>query len=189
VARTKAGCDDVGSEAVLPDRDGNGGGGGGGARLSEAATGVGSATDRGGAVVLARGGEHVRLPADLGDIADADETQPVVEKRGVEVVTECQLATDHQFTQIRTGADGAPELHDRKHWLDARQLLVPPANAAAQLFTTADPSLVRSCADPTCTLWFYERTKSHRRRWCSMAVCGNRAKARNHRQGERRRQD
>ncbi len=97
------------------------------------------------------------------------------------------LAADHQFTQIRTGADGARELHERRHWLDARQLLVPPADAAAQLFTTADRSLVRNCEDPTCTLWFYDRTKSHRRRWCSMAVCGNRAKARNHRQFERSR--
>jgi predicted RNA-binding Zn ribbon-like protein len=26
-------------------------------------------------------------------------------------------------------------------------------------------------------LWFFDRTKSHRRRWCSMAVCGNRHKA------------
>ncbi len=95
------------------------------------------------------------------------------------------LATDHQFTQLRAGADGAPELHERRHWLDGRQLLVPPAGAAAQLFTTADQTLVRNCEGPTCTLWFYDRTKSHRRRWCSMAVCGNRAKARNHRQRER----
>jgi len=31
-------------------------------------------------------------------------------------------------------------------------------------------------------MWFYDRTKSHRRRWCSMALCGNRAKARAHRE-------
>lgn len=99
------------------------------------------------------------------------------------------LAIDHRFTQIRTSADHAPELHERREWLDARQLLVPPADAAAQLFTTGDQSLVRNCEDPSCRLWFYDRTKSHRRRWCSMAVCGNRAKARSHRQRELRRRD
>lgn len=99
------------------------------------------------------------------------------------------LAADRRFTQIRTGADGTPEIHERRHWLDARQLLVPPADAVAQLLTTGDRGLVRTCEDPTCTLWFYDRTKSHRRRWCSMAVCGNRAKARNHRQRELSRRD
>ncbi|NEJ40784.1 CGNR zinc finger domain-containing protein, partial [Rhizobium ruizarguesonis] len=27
-----------------------------------------------------------------------------------------------------------------------------------------------------CTLFFLDTTKSHRRRWCSMALCGNRMK-------------
>lgn len=99
------------------------------------------------------------------------------------------LAADRRFTQIRTGADGTPEIHERRHWIDALQLLVPPADAVAQLLTTGDRGLVRTCEDPTCTLWFYDRTKSHRRRWCSMAVCGNRAKARNHRQRELSRRD
>ncbi|HEX8403835.1 MAG TPA: CGNR zinc finger domain-containing protein, partial [Duganella sp.] len=33
------------------------------------------------------------------------------------------------------------------------------------------------CEHPECILWFYDRTKSHKRRWCSMALCGNRYKA------------
>ena len=36
--------------------------------------------------------------------------------------------------------------------------------------------LIRECEHPDCVLWFYDRTKSHRRRWCSMALCGNRHK-------------
>jgi predicted RNA-binding Zn ribbon-like protein len=76
------------------------------------------------------------------------------------------------------------ELVRARHWHDPQQLLVPAAEAAARLLTTGDRSLVRHCEGPTCTLWFYDRTKSHRRRWCSMAVCGNRAKARTHRERE-----
>ena len=33
---------------------------------------------------------------------------------------------------------------------------------------------------------FYDRSKSHARRWCSMAVCGNCAKATAHRARDRR---
>ncbi|KQV53827.1 MULTISPECIES: ABATE domain-containing protein [unclassified Duganella] len=57
-----------------------------------------------------------------------------------------------------------------------QQLLAPLAEAAAQLLATADFKLVRKCEDHACTLWFLDRTKSHRRRWCSMALCGNRNK-------------
>jgi predicted RNA-binding Zn ribbon-like protein len=57
-----------------------------------------------------------------------------------------------------------------------QQLLAPLAEAAAGLLATADFTLVRKCEDHHCTLWFLDRTKSHRRRWCSMALCGNRNK-------------
>lgn len=56
-------------------------------------------------------------------------------------------------------------------------LLGPLAEAVAQLLVEGDFSLVRQCEHPDCILWFYDRTKSHKRRWCSMAVCGNRYKA------------
>jgi predicted RNA-binding Zn ribbon-like protein len=54
------------------------------------------------------------------------------------------------------------------------------AAEAAELLTTADPALLRRCGDSNCILVFYDTSKSHRRRWCSMSVCGNRAKASGH---------
>jgi len=51
------------------------------------------------------------------------------------------------------------------------------AEAVATLLAEGDFTLVRQCEHPECILWFYDRTKSHRRRWCSMALCGNRHKA------------
>ena len=51
------------------------------------------------------------------------------------------------------------------------------AEAAAQLLVEGDFDLVKQCEHPECILWFYDRTKSHKRRWCSMALCGNRHKA------------
>lgn len=56
------------------------------------------------------------------------------------------------------------------------QLFAPVVEAAADLLAYGDFDLIRKCEDASCTLWFYDRTKSHRRRWCSMAVCGNRHK-------------
>lgn len=59
---------------------------------------------------------------------------------------------------------------------NAAQCLVPLAEAAADLLAHGDFRRVRQCESDECTLWFYDRTKSHRRRWCSMALCGNRHK-------------
>jgi predicted RNA-binding Zn ribbon-like protein len=40
----------------------------------------------------------------------------------------------------------------------------------------ADFRLIRACEGSACTILFLDRTKAHARRWCSMAICGNRAK-------------
>lgn len=42
----------------------------------------------------------------------------------------------------------------------------------------AAPDGIRQCGHPSCVLWFYD--PGGRRRWCSMARCGNRAKAQRH---------
>lgn len=54
------------------------------------------------------------------------------------------------------------------------------AGAAADLLANHDPSLIRQCQGAGCILFFYDATKSHTRRWCSMAACGNRFKAAQH---------
>lgn len=58
-----------------------------------------------------------------------------------------------------------------------RDLLVPVAHYAANFFASADYSSIRKCENPKCILWFYDTSKNHSRRWCSMDLCGNRAKA------------
>jgi len=66
----------------------------------------------------------------------------------------------------------------RREWQQstAEQAVGPLAEAAAEFLATADFELVRQCESDDCVLWFYDRTKSHRRRWCSAATCGNRHK-------------
>jgi len=71
---------------------------------------------------------------------------------------------------------------DETRWRGPRSLLQPIALAIAKVICDEDFSLVRACEGHNCTLVFVDRTKSHRRRWCSMAVCGNRAKQSAHRE-------
>jgi predicted RNA-binding Zn ribbon-like protein len=92
------------------------------------------------------------------------------------------LALGRRFLRLEAGANSTLRASDQRSWDHARQLLVPPAEAAAYLLAGGEPQLVRHCEGPACTLWFYDRTKSRRRRWCSMAACGNREKARKHRE-------
>ncbi|MEU9456566.1 CGNR zinc finger domain-containing protein [Streptomyces sp. NPDC048277] len=44
---------------------------------------------------------------------------------------------------------------------------------------------LRPCANPECRLFLIDRSKTNKARWCSMAVCGNRMKARRHYQRTR----
>lgn len=67
-------------------------------------------------------------------------------------------------------------LVDRSRIPAADALLAPIAVAIAQLVSQEDAALVKACAGADCTLWFLDRTKAHRRLFCSAAACGNRAK-------------
>jgi predicted RNA-binding Zn ribbon-like protein len=69
----------------------------------------------------------------------------------------------------------------RRRWRTPDSLLLPVAQAMAQLVCDADFTQVKTCEGPTCTMVFLDTTKSRTRRWCSMAVCGNRAKQAAHR--------
>lgn len=59
-------------------------------------------------------------------------------------------------------------------------LLIPIAEAAADLLSHGDLSLLKRCQNRACVLYFYDTTKNHARRWCSMRVCGNRTKVAAH---------
>ncbi|TYQ21417.1 UNVERIFIED_ORG: putative RNA-binding Zn ribbon-like protein [Zoogloea ramigera] len=78
---------------------------------------------------------------------------------------------------LARGEDGKLALTRTARGDAVASLLGPVAEAVAQLLVEGDFTLVRQCEHPDCILWFYDRTKSHKRRWCSMASCGNRYKA------------
>lgn len=106
------------------------------------------------------------------------------------------LAEDDTYRLVEASvAERADQNEGRRHalrwrqerrWTTPERLLQPIAQAIGDLICEADFRLIRTCEGPSCTLAFYDRTKTHGRRWCSMAVCGNRAKAAAHRAKRRR---
>ena len=56
------------------------------------------------------------------------------------------------------------------------QVLVCVARSAAKLIEQGLNAPVRKCGNPNCLLYFYDVSRTRRRRWCSMAICGNRMK-------------
>ncbi|WKX72130.1 CGNR zinc finger domain-containing protein [Streptomyces sp. XD-27] len=61
-----------------------------------------------------------------------------------------------------------------------RRALAAVALAWARLIATGEAARLKRCAEHTCAEVFWDVSKNRSRRWCSMSVCGNRAKARTH---------
>jgi predicted RNA-binding Zn ribbon-like protein len=84
---------------------------------------------------------------------------------------------EHGRVRERLGPEGPErslEVDDerwRVPWLAAQNLLE---------LLRAGPDRIRRCANDACILHFYDASRGGRRQWCSMATCGNRAKARRH---------
>jgi len=55
-------------------------------------------------------------------------------------------------------------------------LLATVARSGAEIIAEGPSARLRLCANPRCGLFFYDTSRTHRRRWCSMTVCGNRHK-------------
>jgi predicted RNA-binding Zn ribbon-like protein len=101
------------------------------------------------------------------------------------------LARDAEFGQITVrgrlddqevdhgreeGAISGLAWRPQRRWHSPESLLFPIARSLADLICAEDFTYVKACEGPSCTLLFVDRTRAHGRRWCSMAVCGNRAK-------------
>jgi predicted RNA-binding Zn ribbon-like protein len=96
------------------------------------------------------------------------------------------LARDEVFGQIAARGRSEPSDHSsaniglvwqlERRWRSPESLLLPIAQEMANVICEEDFTHIKACEGHSCTLMFVDRTKSHRRRWCSMAVCGNRAK-------------
>ena len=94
------------------------------------------------------------------------------------------LERDEGFRRIVAhdhGSHSGLELLAMRRWRSPESLLLPIGEALAKFVCEEDFSHVKACEGPACTLMFADHTRGHVRRWCSMALCGNRAKQAAHR--------
>jgi predicted RNA-binding Zn ribbon-like protein len=92
------------------------------------------------------------------------------------------LERDEGFGRVaaRDHASGL-EFRAMRRWRSPEALLLPVGEALAKFVCEEDFSNVKACEGPACTLMFADHTRGRARRWCSMAICGNRAKQAAHR--------
>ncbi|MFT4132494.1 CGNR zinc finger domain-containing protein [Labrys sp. (in: a-proteobacteria)] len=87
----------------------------------------------------------------------------------------------HRIAPRRDEGHEGLEFQALRKWRSPEALLQPLAEAMGRFVCTEDFSNVKACEGASCTLVFADHTRGHRRRWCSMALCGNRAKQAAHR--------
>jgi predicted RNA-binding Zn ribbon-like protein len=94
------------------------------------------------------------------------------------------LEHDEAFNRISRHRDGDAdcfELLTMRRWHSPETLLLPIAKALAKFVCQEDFAAVKACEGQGCTLVFADRTRRRARRWCSTAICGNRAEQAAHR--------
>ena len=99
----------------------------------------------------------------------------VVPKAAIDRINSVLAEKDGHFEIVRTSDGYKSKLNIG--YEDVRDLMLPVAESAMRLICYADPSLVKKCANAECVLFFYDTSKRHGRKWCSMSICGNRSKA------------
>ncbi len=82
-------------------------------------------------------------------------------------------------TTLKRGREGYEWNVDTKSGT-ALSLLAPVLWSAGDLLAGPKLGKVRRCANPECLFLFLDDSRAGKRRWCSMASCGNRAKAKRH---------
>ena len=119
--------------------------------------------------------EHKGRPLEAADITELEPLNRLLER-------------DETFSRIAPAGKGTPagkdmpfQLLTERKWRTPEALLLPIGEVLAELVCTEEFSHVKACEGPACTLLFADHTRGHRRRWCSMALCGNRAKQAAHR--------
>ncbi|MFF0432113.1 CGNR zinc finger domain-containing protein [Streptomyces sp. NPDC004327] len=140
-------------------------------------------TDPAGLTVwLAANGLDTRFAADATTLrhtlAARDALAAVVDRPGDPAATaEVDAVLGHGRIRAILTAEGPgeePEFADAAWgpgWIAARDYLD---------LLRAAPDRIRKCAHDACILHFFDTSRNGTRRWCSMAACGNRAKASRH---------
>ena len=123
------------------------------------------------ALVRARSSRE-RLRAIVVEIASGSEPSA---RSLAKLNSELKDAAGGEYVEVRATESGLTRAH-RLRRAGPEDVLAPLARAIAAFLTEAELTNVRKCEDRACTIYFLDTSKNHRRRWCSMELCGNRNK-------------
>jgi predicted RNA-binding Zn ribbon-like protein len=97
-----------------------------------------------------------------------------VAREWVEPVNEILRVTEGHDELVWNNGEWRLEFLAREGGLE--WLLAAIARSAAEILIEGPAARLRLCANPSCGLFFSDMSRTRRRRWCSMARCGNRHK-------------
>ena len=115
--------------------------------------------------------EHMGRPLTAGSLVELEPLNALLQR-------------DETFSRIAGRRDGDRdrlELQTLRSWRSPDALLLPIGEALAKCVCEVDFANIKACEGASCTLIFADHTRRRARRWCSMAICGNRAKQAAHR--------
>ena len=115
-----------------------------------------------------------RLAAALSRALDAVLRKQRVAREWVEPVNEVLRITEGHDELVSANQNWEIQFVASESGLE--WLLAAVARSAAEIIEEGPRGRLRLCANPRCGLFFYDTSRTHRRRWCSMTVCGNRHK-------------
>jgi predicted RNA-binding Zn ribbon-like protein len=116
----------------------------------------------------------VRLRDALRKVFNAVIRHDRIDREWIEPINEILRITEGHDELAFNGSDWKMEFVAREQGSD--WLLAAIARSAAEIISEGPGACLRQCANPSCGLFFCDASRTHRRRWCSMAVCGNRHK-------------
>jgi hypothetical protein len=127
-------------------------------------------------------GHHVPVPDE--DPTPAQLGRLLAVRRAIRLLADQSTALDDWYAEMDRLLAGATfrftasgELRSAaEDWDGLADNLLPPA-----LRLAAERSRLRTCGNPLCRWLFVDRSRNRSRRWCEMAVCGNRVKVGRHR--------
>jgi predicted RNA-binding Zn ribbon-like protein len=116
----------------------------------------------------------IRLRDALRKAFGAIVRKEAIARERVEPINEILRITEGHDEIVQGDNNWKMEFKAREESLD--WLLAAVARSAAEIIVEGTQARLRICANPGCGLFFSDKSRTRRRRWCSMAICGNRHK-------------
>jgi predicted RNA-binding Zn ribbon-like protein len=116
----------------------------------------------------------IRLRDALRKAFGAIVKKEAIAREWVEPINEILRITEGHDEIVQGDNNWKMEFKAREESLD--WLLAAIARSAAEIIVEGTQARLCICANPGCGLFFSDKSRTRRRRWCSMAICGNRHK-------------